>query len=300
MRSVVTLLFITWFGHSTSAQGRFFLPADTVSKSRLIPVSIGIGATWSGSMIGLSQVWYKDITKSKWHTFDDSKNWLQMDKLGHFYTSYQINKLTSSLFRWSGVNHKTSVIIGSGVSLGYQTTLEMLDGYTHEWGFSWSDMAGNALGTGIYVLQELTFKEQRILPKFSYHPTQFAALRPEVLGSNFAESLLKDYNGQTYWLSTSIGSFFPKSGIPEWVCISLGYSAHEKIVGDQPTYYSASKNYTYHEQREWILSLDVDFSKLTIKKPWLKAIINQFNYLKIPFPALVLRDNVLHGAGIYF
>ena len=51
-------------------------------------------------------------------------------------------------------------------------------------------MLGNTLGTGAYAIQEIAWKEQRILPKFSYSPSPFAELRPEVLGSNFTEQLL--------------------------------------------------------------------------------------------------------------
>jgi hypothetical protein len=36
-------------------------------------------------------------------------------------------------------------------------------------------------------LQELLWKEQRITPKFSFHSTKYAALRPDVLGSSLPE-----------------------------------------------------------------------------------------------------------------
>lgn len=300
MRIPLVIILVFIFGQSINAQSLFFTASDTLNKKRTIYSSIGIGCAWSGSMIGLSQVWYKDVTKTQWHTFDDAQNWLQMDKFGHLYTAYHLNKLTSNLYTWSGINNKRSVIIGSCVSLGYQTTLEMLDAYAEEWGFSWSDMAGNAIGTGLFTLQQLTFKEQRVIPKFSYHPTKFASIRPDVLGDNPIESFLKDYNGQTYWLSTNIGSFFPNSSIPSWLCISIGYSAHQKLVGDQSSFYSSDDNFEFVEQREWLLSLDIDLSKLPIKRPWLKMLVNQFNYLKVPCPSLLLRNNVVYGKLLYF
>jgi hypothetical protein len=45
---------------------------------------------------------------------------------------------------------------------------------------------------------------KRITPKFSFHTTQYAQYRPNVLGSSLAEQILKDYNGQTYWLSVNL------------------------------------------------------------------------------------------------
>lgn len=285
-----------------SAPGKqsFFLPSSSPHKGRIIGVSTSIGSVWTGSMIGLAYIWYPDGASQNFQFYDDSRNWLQMDKVGHLYTAYQLNKLTSGLYRWSGVSQSKATWIGFGISMGYQTTLEVLDGFSGTWGWSWADFGSNALGSAMYTTQELVWKEQRILPKFSYSPTPFAAVRPEVLGSSFAESLLKDYNGQTYWLSFSPGTFFPKSGIPKWACLSFGYSAHEKLVGSEPTYYDAFSNTTYREQREFLFSLDIDFSKIPIKRQWLRTIVRQLNYLKIPFPALIFRDGNLIASPLYF
>lgn len=278
----------------------FFHRSKTPHRGRIIGVSSSIGSVWAGSMIALQTIWYAEGSNGTFQFFDDSKNWLQMDKVGHVYTSYQINRLTSDLYQWSGVNQKTSTWIGFGVAMGYQTTLEVLDGFSNEYGWSWADVGANTLGATIYTTQELLWKEQRILPKFSYSPTPFAAVRPEVLGSTFSESLLKDYNGQTYWLSFSPAHFFRDSAIPKWACLSFGYSAHEKLVGSESTYLDPISNTTFREQREFLFSLDIDFSQLPIRRPWLKAIFKQFNYLKIPFPALVFRDGNLIARPFYF
>lgn len=280
-------------------QNRFFTNADTINKNRVIGISSGIGTIWSGSMIGLSQIWYSDIPKTSFHTFDDSKNWLQMDKFGHFYAAYKINLLTTETYIWSGIKKKKATLIGAGISFGYQTSFELFDAYSSEWGFSWTDIAANTIGTISYSAQILAWNEERVIPKFSYHPTDYAALRPEVLGSTFAESLLKDYNGQTYWLSFSPATFLKSSKIPSWACISLGYSVNEKLVGDTEFHIDENGN-EYNSQRQFLLSLDIDFSRLNIKKPWLRKIIKQLNYLKIPFPALIISDGKIMGNPIYF
>lgn len=296
------LLFLVLYSSSfdLEAQNSFFSNADSLNKGRLIGVSSGVASAWGGSIIGLSQVWYDGVQKTNWHTFDDSKNWLQMDKVGHFYTAHKINQLTSDLFMWSGLERKKAVWIGTGISLGYQTTLEMFDAYSLEWGFSWSDMAANAIGSASYLSQQLIWQEERIIPKFSYSPTKFASIRPEVLGSSFAESLLKDYNGQTYWISFSPGTFFKKSKIPKWACLSLGYSVNQKLVGSESEYIDLNTGNIYKEQREYLLSLDIDFSKIQVKRPWVKTLLKQFNYLKVPFPSLILRDGKLDGSILYF
>ena len=48
-----------------------------------------------------------------------------------------------------------------------ETQYGEMDGYSAEWGASSGDIIANALGTGLYISQELLWKEQRITPKFS-------------------------------------------------------------------------------------------------------------------------------------
>lgn len=300
MRTVFLSLIFLCLSSFGFSQRSFFVNRDSISKGRVIGTSVGIGTFWSGTMIGLSQVWYSEVEKAPWHTFDDSKNWLQMDKAGHFYISHKISQFCRDKYVWSGLDNTTSTWIAAGISVGYQTTFEFLDAYSADWGFSWSDVAANTLGTISYTTQSLIWEEERIIPKFSYSPTPYASIRPEVLGSSFAESIMKDYNGQTYWLSFSPGTFFKDSKIPKWACISVGYSAHAKLKGDEETYTDVSTGINYQSQREFLLSLDIDFSRLPIKRPWLKAIVKQFNYFKIPFPALRLRGNQLGGSFLYF
>jgi hypothetical protein len=52
---------------------------------------------------------------------------------------------------------------------------------------------------------------------FSYHA--YAQYRPNVLGSSLAEQMLKDYNGQTYWLSIYTPSI--KAQNPKWLNLLL-------------------------------------------------------------------------------
>ena len=67
--------------------------------------------------------------------------------------------------------------------------------------------------------------------KFSYHNTIYPKYYPKELGSNFPSRLIKDYNGQTYWLSFNIKSFLSaKNDFPAWLNMSVGYGA-EGMMG---------------------------------------------------------------------
>jgi hypothetical protein len=289
MKPLLTLLIIcsTYFG-STQINRQ-----DTLILKRFIVTNSAIASTWTASIFGLQNAWYKNSQSNNFHFFDDASNWMQMDKVGHFYTTAKLSLLTSDCYKWAGIKTQKAAIVGSLIGLGYQTTIELFDGFS-DWGFSWSDMTANVVGAGFFLAQDLLWNEQRIIPKFSYHPTEYAAYRPSVLGSNFQERLLKDYNGQTYWISFSPVHIQRFQALPKWLCISFGYSVDQKLVGDQDSYLG------FQAQREWLFSLDVDFSQLKTSRKWVNTLLKQLNYIKIPFPTLSLKNGKIYGYGIYF
>ena len=75
-------------------------------------------------------------------------------------------------------------------------------------------------GTFVFIGQELLWKEQRIQMKYSFKPSEYAKYRPDLLGSNFLQQSLKDYNGQVYWLSFNINAF-KKTSLPDWLNVAL-------------------------------------------------------------------------------
>lgn len=268
-------------------------------KVRKILAGSGIGISWAGSIGALWHVWYAKTDRSPFHFFNDGKFWMQMDKAGHLYSAYELSNVTNDILTWSGVASRQSVLLASGIAIGYQTTLEIFDGTSKKWGFSMYDFGFNIAGAALFTSQELLLHEQWILPKFSYTPSPYAQLRPEILGSSFGERLLKDYNGQTYWLSMNPFLRSTKSLFPSWLCFSLGYSVDAKLKGDTDTY-THSDGTNYVARREWLLSMDLDFSRIPVKKPFWKKVMKQLNYLKLPFPALKLSGGKLTAIPIYF
>mgnify|MGYP002620776737 CR=1 FL=1 len=287
--------------HNSHAQ--FLKPADTLNKKRVLGVSITGSALWAGSITGLYFVWYKDFPKSGFHVFDDSREWQQMDKVGHMYTAFQFSRFAGDLFEWSGLNHKKSSWIGFGYSLGYMTTFELLDATNEHWGFSWSDVGFNVLGSATYWGQEYFFNKQYVQFKFSSHPTDLAQYRPDVLGDNFASRILKDYNGQTYWMSFNPVYWFKKeSKIPEWINLSFGYSINNQLLGDGGTYVvtDGSNQQSFTPYRQYFFSFDVNFEAIPTDRRWLKLIFRGLNYFKVPFPALEFSQGKIGFRPLYF
>ena len=282
-----------------------FLENDTTFNVKRTAWTSGAIATgWSGSILALRNVWYKETWTDEFLLFDDSRQWLGMDKAGHVFTANLITKNISSFYRWSGTDRKKSLLIGSSVAFGYLASIELLDGYSKNWGFSWSDIGANTLGIAWYTWQELLWEEQRFKLKFSAHLSPFAQYRPNTLGSSQPERLIKDYNGQTYWISVTPAQFLDNSSsFPKWLSFSFGYSVDEKLHGDFNVFNiidSKSNIKTFQAKSQYLFSLDIDFEQFNPKRKWVKTLFKVINHVKIPFPAVILSDGKLGVSPLYF
>ncbi|NRS89497.1 putative nucleic acid-binding protein [Flavobacterium sp. 7E] len=292
------ILFVFQFSSGQNGLNSFLTPADTLNLKRQNRVVVAEGLLASAALVGLNQLWYADYASSKFHFFNDNEEWLQMDKAGHAYSSYQMGRFSAEALKWSGASHKKQ-LYGAGAGFVFLTAVEVMDGFSSEWGFSVGDVIANASGTALYVSQELLWKEQRIQPKFSFHRTQFAKYRPNVLGSSFSEEILKDYNGQTYWLSVNLHSFAKDSKIPKWLNLAVGYGADGMITGNGENsdllLLPQSEKY-----RQFYLSFDLDLTKIPTKSHFLKTFFSVFNSLKIPAPTLEYSGNEGFRAHIFY
>ena len=277
----------------TTAQNsidNFLKPSDTLNKKRLKTLVISEAAIVTATLVGLNQVWYADYPRSEFHFINDNAEWLQMDKVGHVFSSYHLGSLGANSLKWAGASRKSQLIYGSTLGLGFLTVVEIFDGYSANWGASVGDVAANVGGTALYVSQELLWKEQRIVPKFSFHTTPYASARPNVLGSSLPEQILKDYNGQTYWLSANIHSIAKSSSIPKWLNIAFGYGAEGMITGNDEfvntIFLPESTRY-----RQFYLSFDLDLTKIKTKSHFIKTVLTVFNSIKIPAPTFEIKGS---------
>jgi hypothetical protein len=297
-------MILVFFIFSQAQAQRFFEPSDSTNKNRLIVAHSTAGVLYSGSMIGLYQIWYKNQEALGFQFFDDSRDWLQMDKMGHLYSSFWLQNRTYALYRWSGMSQKKALWWSSGFSVLYMNTFEIMDGFSQDYGFSVADVAANTLGIGLFTAQQALWNDQYLSMKFSYSHSPYAQYRPNTLGSTTPERLLKDYNGQTYWFNLNLGKITPETWrIPDWFCLSFGYSISEKLKSDNKFYAVDFNNQTleFNAYRRYFLSLDIDLSKLPVKKPWLKTLLANVNMIKIPLPTLELNSrNGARFYGLYF
>lgn len=300
MRRIFTVLLLMPILGFSQSVNEFLTPADSLDTARRNGVAIGLGVASGATLAGLHQLWYADYPKSSFHLVNDNAQWLQVDKAGHVYGSYQLSRLSNEMLGWAGVGRRDRLLYGTLTGLGLMTAIEVMDGHSAQWGASWGDMLANVGGAALFVSQELLWEEQRIIPKFSFHTTPYAGARPEVLGESVPQQVFKDYNGQTYWLSANVRSFWKDAPVPGWLNLSVGYGAEGMITGDD----DFVNTIFFPEQsriRQYYLSLDIDLTRIQTQSHFLKTLFSVLNVIKIPAPTLEFNSRgVVKGHLLYF
>lgn len=278
--------------------------------NRITLVTAANVAGYGGTMVALYRSWYLNYPRSSFHTFNDLPEWNQMDKAGHLYSAYIQSSASTELWKWAGMNKKTRVWVGGLSGAVYQTAIEILDGYSAEWGWSWSDFGTNLLGSGVYIAQELGWEEQRIHLKFSFHRKNYSDpllnLRSDQLfGNSWSERMLKDYNGQTYWASVRLAPFLKNRNLPPWLALSVGYGSEGLFGGIENRASDANGVVTFDRlgiarNRQWYLSPDIDWSQIKTNKKGLKVLFTFLNAFKFPAPTLSFTNGKWKVHPVYF
>ena len=266
------------------------------NKAKVQLVTAGNIIGYGGSMVALYTTWYSKFPQSNFHTFNDNGEWKQMDKMGHVYASYIESYGSMEMWRWAGLSRKKRIWIGGLSGVVYQTVIETLDGFSADWGWSWGDFAANAAGSAMLISQELLWDEQRVRVKFSFHHKNYGnpelnARADNLYGKSITERMLKDYNGQTYWLSANMKSFLPKSNLPPWLSIAVGYGADGMFGAFENIAKDNSGNIVFDRRdikryRQFYLAPDIDFSKIKTNSKFLKLTFGFLNAFKFPAPSL--------------
>ena len=272
------ICFVLFFFHKAWSQSTleaFLKPADSLNVYRRNAVVISETVLFFGGIMQINKLFNSDHSIAKFHCINDNLKCLQIDKFAHMFSSYQIGSLSYNALQWSGVNQKNKLIFGAGMGFVFLTSVEIFDGFNK--GTSFGDIAANAVGTSLFVSQELLWKEQRIIPKYSFHP----------MGPNSADIFSTDlgkikynvgseFDAQTFWLSVNLHSFFKGSMLPKWLNLATGYGV-EGISG------AVVQTSPY---RQLYFSFDVDLTKIQTHSHLLKTLFYVFNTMKIPAPAL--------------
>ncbi len=288
---IISLLLLV---QTTQAQGppiglASATPSDAtgIREGRLIGVIAGTAAFYTITLLMLRKQWYKK--RVPFHSFNDNGEWLQMDKIGHATTAYCMSRGGYELMRWSGVNERASILTGGLLALLFQTTLEIYDGHSEGWGFSKGDMVANVAGTALFMGQQYGAGQQVVNLKYGFRKTIYPPYRPNLLGRTTGQQMLKDYNGQQYWLSVNLASVLPVGpSFPRWLNLDVGYSGSGMIGGhENPRVFDANgTEIKFDRHRQFFLSPDADLSRVSAFSPSLQRFIGTVQFFKLPAPSL--------------
>jgi hypothetical protein len=254
-----------------------------------------MGASYVGAYTLLGTVWYANSLTPRFRWFNDNREWLQLDKLGHAYGAYLECRVVHAGLLWAGVRPGARLLWGSLAGFLLQSPIEVLDGFSDEWGASWGDLAANATGSLLFFGNQALWGQQRIQLKWGYLPSPYAAQAPRLLGTAPHERMLKDYNGHTYWLTTHLGAWAGGASWAArwgWLGVGLGYGGRGMLGGYFREPWDVIRA---REWRQWLLSLDVDLSRIPTRRRGLRLLFQAVGLVRIPLPALVLSR---HGLGI--
>lgn len=297
-------------------KARFFSiqPARSFQKDRFWATAGTGAAVYTGLSVALWKAWYQDYPLTDFHFFNDLGEWNDIDKSGHLFSAYTGCTYSFRGARWTGMSRRQAMWASAGIGMGIMLTFETMDGFSQEWGFSLGDLGFNTAGVGLFIGQEMLWKEQRIVMKLSGHRPDYPTAplhsadgnaltsldqrAAELYGTSPFHVLLKDYNAITVWSSFNLRSFLrnqPSSRFPAWLNLAVGYGA-ENLYGGDDNIWETENGATfsvdpqrYPRYRQFFLSPDIDWTKVPTRHKWLKFTLGLFNWLKLPAPAFELN-----------
>lgn len=241
-------------------------------------------------VFALAKAWYADQMVESFHFFNDLPEWKQLDKFAHALWAFHICAIATRLLKWGSLDQP--IAMGAIIGFLFVSSIEILDGFSAGYGASLFDLAANALGAALFFVQMKIWNRIHIFPKFSFHFTTFAALRPSLLGDGFFQEILKDYNGQTFWYSWSPD----KKWWPSLLSLAVGIGAEGMIYGRD----GQNEAHQFSPYRKLLFSLDLNSNYLSSKKGWLRAVAYPFTVVKFPAPAIEISVQGIRFHWLHF
>jgi Predicted periplasmic lipoprotein (DUF2279) len=251
--------------------------SSNISTSRLVAVCALTEAGLAGGYAFQNNLWWKG-EESPFH-FDWEHDWtyaLGSDKLGHFYFPYAVTKLYGQAFAWCGVDTASSLWLAGGLGLAHQTFVEVRDGFSAEWGFSWGDFVANTLGAGYPIAQHYIEPLGSFDWKISFQPSA-------KYKAGAYRAIIDDYESAYHWLSVDVHDLLPAEARdfwPAWLNIAAGHSVKDLDL----------RGGGYHEI---FLSLDWNLEGLPGDGWFWNLLKKNLNLYHLPAPAVRIYPGVV-------
>lgn len=254
---------------------------------KTIPAII-TGGVVAGLFIGLHEYQKNTIWKDKATKFkiaEDMYQEIYLDKFGHFYGGYLDSYIGREALLASGFSDNAANAWGAVLGLGYQTYIEVLDGYGDNWGFSPSDFYFDAAGSAFFLAQHYVPYLQNVTPKFIYIPGAWTG-DADRKGSKM---FMDNYSSQIFFFSFNLGNMLPDSWAkhyPKWLQPSIGYRV-KNLNQEFARLHKMPNGLEIYGDCKYLFSFDIDLVKVLPDGPpfwnWLRQ---GLNLVKIPTPTI--------------
>jgi hypothetical protein len=269
------ILLVTWGELSAQSQAT----NDDSSSVSTWKIGVVSGITVGAFLIGhvyLNNLWWKG-KPSDFHinSTTDYTYALGADKMGHLTFAYAATTVYADAFRWCGMDSSSAVWSGAGVAMAYQTYIEIRDGFSADYGFSWGDVAANTIGAALPVVQHYAPIIRPLELQLSFWPS-------DAYREGAYNSIIDDYTSTTHWLAMSIVDWMPGSwqrAYPPWLGIAIGHSV-ENLNG------LGGGNHVVY------LSLDWNLARIPRLAPWLQSLLRIMHLYHLPAPAVKIYPTV--------
>lgn len=255
----------------------------------------GVGTLVAADAIllsGLTSLWYSGYDRTSFHWYDDWNTYVQQDKAGHLFVSWQLARVLGAYGRWSGMSRGLAGLFGGGTSALFQSQIEFLDGFSEAFGASPTDIVANFIGGALGGAQ-VAYPDRLswLSAKYSYHPSPYYDGEVSPLAPlRYAGNAIKDYDGISYWLVVSPHAF--TEAWPDWIDVSVGYSGRGLAHPISGRDAAGSAEGPVH-RRQFFVGPDLDVVALTREwPPLLRSVVRVLSFIRIPAPALELGSRV--------
>ena len=82
--------------------------------------------------------WYSGAETGNFHFYNDNGEWLLMDKFGHANSCYNFANIGYEALTMTGLDERRSILYGGPLGLSIMVLVEIFDGLSSDWGFSWA------------------------------------------------------------------------------------------------------------------------------------------------------------------
>ncbi len=270
------IFFLLFFFYFQIASGQT-TTKDSVNTNKLLLVS-GISAGTFVYAYGVqNNMWWKG-EPAKFHT-NWQKDWtyaLGSDKLGHFFFGSLVSTIYKNAFRWIGFTPQHSYLYAGLFTLSYQTFLEIRDGFSKQYGFSWGDFAANSFGAMYPYLQNNYPALENFNLKISYFPSNR-------FKNDSNAYIMDDYESTYHWLSIDIDKLLPpewRKYFPSFINIAIGHSVNG--LDNLP-----------QANHEFYIGLDWDLTSIQTKSDFLNSLFEILGKYHLPAPTVKIYPNIV-------